>query len=142
VTPHGEFVFQWWWSPGAGNLHAIKMTADGTKLVFREAAAYHDLAGGSSGVSFTAFDTYYVCVSVHVLPGQGGAAKIDGWTKNMSTMGPLTKTIDTTISTGDGTGDSPGWSIAGLAKWDGPEKFTGTVDDVAFYGAAVTPHVP
>lgn len=142
VTPHGQFIFKWWWLPGVGNMHAIKASADGTKLVFREAAAYLDLVGGSTAVPFTAFDTYYVMVSVHVLAEQNGAAKIDGWVKNMSTGGDLTKVIDTTISEGDGASDDASWSVAGLGYHDGPEKFTGTVDDVAFYNAAVTPNVP
>jgi len=110
-------------------------------LVFREAAAYLDLVGGSTAVPFTAFDTYYVMVSVHVLAGQNGAAKIDGWAKNMTTGGDLTKVIDTTISEGDGSSDDAEWSVAGLGKHDGPEKFTGTLDDVGFYSAAVTPNV-
>ena len=122
-------------------MHAIKVSADGTKLMFREAAAYLDLVGGSTAVPFTAFDTYYVMVSVHVLAGQSGAAKIDGWAKNMTTGGDLTKTIDTTISEGDGSSDQTGWSIAGLGAHSGPEKFTGTLDDVGFYNAAVTPNV-
>ena len=122
-------------------MHAIKVSADGTKLMFREAAAYLDLVGGSTAVPFTALDTYYVMVSVHVLSGQNGAAKIDGWAKNMSTGGDLTKVIDTTISEADGSGDGAGWSIAGFSYHGGPEKFTGTVDDVAFYNAAVTPNV-
>ena len=141
VTPHGQFIFKWWWLPGVGNMHAIKVSADGTKLMFREAAAYLDLVGGSTAVPFTAFDTYYVMVSVHVLAGQSGAAKIDGWAKNMTTGGDLTKTIDTTISEGDGSSDQTGWSIAGLGAHSGPEKFTGTLDDVGFYNAAVTPNV-
>ena len=141
VTPHGQFIFKWWWQPGVGNMHAIKARADGTKLVFREAAAYLDLVGGSTAVPFTALDTYYVMVSVHVLAGQNGAAKIDGWAKNMSTGGDLTKVIDTTISEGDGASDDASWSVAGLGYHDGPEKFTGTLDDVAFYNAAVTPNV-
>ena len=146
VTPegvdsqHGTYLFKWWWAPGAGNMHAIKTPVDGSKIIVREGGEYFDLVGGSTSVALTEFETYYICVSFHVTDTSTGAATVQGWAKNMSTGGPLTKTIDGSVAAWTTTGQV-GWAEMGMSWHGGPERHTGAVDDVAYYGTAVTPHV-
>jgi hypothetical protein len=146
VTPegvdsqHGTYLFKWWWAPGAGNMHAIKTPIDGSKIIVREGGSYFDLVGGSTSVALTEFETYYICVSFHVTDTSTGAATVQGWAKNMSTGGPLTKTIDGSVAAWTTIGQV-GWAEMGMSWHGGPERHTGAVDDVAYYGTAVTPHV-
>jgi len=138
VSLHGSYVWAWWWSPGAGNRHGIKTPIDGSKIQLYEGGAWVDLIGGTSPVAFTAFDTYYICVSINVVAANGAAAII-GHVKNLSTMGPLEEVFNGT--TASGAGDAMGWSTFDFSKWGGPERFTGTIDDIGFYSGVVGPHV-
>jgi hypothetical protein len=138
ISLHGSYVWVWWWSPGTGNRHAIKTPVAGNKIMLYEGGAWLDLIGGTSSVAFTAFDTYYISVSINVISGGGGSAAVIGHVKNMSTMGPLVEVFN---ETNPGVSENNTWSTFDLSKWDGPERFTGTIDDVGFYSGIVGPHV-
>lgn len=102
-----------------------------------EGGSWLDLIGGTSPVAFTKFDTYYICVSINV--GANGAAAVIGHVKNLSTMGPLEEVFNETVA-GAGS-DAAGWSTFDFSKWGGPERYTGTIDDIGYYSGIIGPHV-
>ena len=138
VSQHGSYVWVWWWSPGTGNRHGIKTPIAGDKIQLYEGGPFLDLIGGTSPVEFIKFDTYYLCVSVEVVAANGAAAVI-AHVKNLSTMGPLVEVLNET--TASGVSDADGWGTFDFSKWQGPERFTGTIDDVGFYSGVRGPHV-
>ena len=54
-------------------------------------------------------------------------------------MGPLVEVLNET--TASGVSDLMSWSTFDFSKWGGPERFTGTIDDVGFYSGVRGPHV-